>query len=1023
MSKNKATSPQQRQKKLQVLPFVTLAWWQVRPTWRLLLVMGIGIIIAVAFVCTVPLYSGVSMTAGLRNVLTSPSPNADIVVSSQSEYLDTTDVGQATQSLNTIFSRDLGTLVNPVHLSIQTPDYPLLAQTKGQHGQTQYSPTQDVISLISAPNNSLSSHVTVLHGRLPQTSSNAIEVNLTAESAAQLHVRVGSTLTIQIIMVLTVNPQNTSSELVIHAPVRVVGIINPTSADDPYWHSTTFLSTYTQSPGIIYTGLTSSEGYQSYFSQFFSTSTNDQYLFQQPYALIWYYSFNTSTISIYDLDGINNGIKSVQADVGFDYNLINPPSIEQPAIQIPSDTLQRFSARLAVVAIPTGSLLLVVVGLILFFVSLINSILIERQSETIALLRSRGASRRQVFGVFATQSLGLGVIGLLLGPVLAAALVWFIALFAFSPVDRGAVDILFTNVSVLVVRLGWYPLLAALVAVCTSVVAIAQRVSSTMLSLRRETARSTQRTLLQRFNLDILAVVVAVVGFVFLEYLLNTGLLNTQLNLLLLTPLTLLSIFFLAVAGILLFMRLYPLLLRLSAWVTMRSRSAAPMLALAQMARVPRQSVRTTLLLSLATACMLFLLIFMASQSQRIADVAAYQTGADISGIVRDNGVTAIDRSQLTAQYRHVPGVLSASVGYVTTAGASVGSTYLLPMQVNAVDSNTFAQTALWPQQNAAQPLSTLMKQFIAQRNTALASGMIPAVVDAAMWQALQLTPGAHFTLLFNNGDVINGSINFVAMVEVNHIPMINDSTVASDTTEVVTDGGMMVDYETFAQVYTHDFVMDGVATPINYVWLKTSGNNVTLQHIRDVLLLNTPKSCCVQLLNMYDRRAIAVNLQNDPLYLDITGLLSIGTLITIVLLLLGNLIASWLNVRNRLAQFAVLHALGATSRQVSSILVWEQGISYVTGIVLGLLFGFLLAIFLLPSLVYTGVVSSGVGSDLSTAQFYLVQNAPPIQVVLPPWLLLLLVVLLFIFAATLMLIIRVITKPSSAQTLRLNVD
>ncbi len=69
MSKNTATPPQQRQKKLQVPPFVTLAWWQVRPTWRLLLVMGIGIIIAVAFVCTVPLYSDVAMTAGLRNVV------------------------------------------------------------------------------------------------------------------------------------------------------------------------------------------------------------------------------------------------------------------------------------------------------------------------------------------------------------------------------------------------------------------------------------------------------------------------------------------------------------------------------------------------------------------------------------------------------------------------------------------------------------------------------------------------------------------------------------------------------------------------------------------------------------------------------------------------------------------------------------------------------------------------------------------------------------------------------------------
>ncbi len=133
---------------------------------------------------------------------------------------------------------------------------------------------------------------------------------------------------------------------------------------------------------------------------------------------------------------------------------------------------------------------------------------------------------------------------------------------------------------------------------------------------------------------------------------------------------------------------------------------------------------------------------------------------------------------------------------------------------MNAVDSDTFAQTAFWPQQNAGQPLPTLMHQFIAQRTISIVSDVVPAAVDAAMWQALQLTPGAHFTLLFNNGNVINGSVNFVAMAEVNHIPTINDSTVASDTTDVVADGGMMVDYQTFAQVYIHDFFGQGQQYP-----------------------------------------------------------------------------------------------------------------------------------------------------------------------------------------------------------------
>src|SRR5581483_2508917 len=139
--------------------------------------------------------------------------------------------------------------------------------------------------------------------------------------------------------------------------------------------------------------------------------------------------------------------------------------------------------------------------------------------------------------------------------------------------------------------------------------------------------------------------------------------------------------------------------LQLGARLTMRRRGAAPMLALAQMARAPCQSVRMTLLLSLVTACMLFLFIFIASQSQRTSDVAAYQAGADFSGTLHDGSFTSVDRQHLTAAYLQVQGILSASVGYVTTANASTGSVYYVPMQMNAVDGDTFAQAALWTEQ------------------------------------------------------------------------------------------------------------------------------------------------------------------------------------------------------------------------------------------------------------------------------------------------------------------------------------
>ncbi len=1012
-----------RRRKVEIPPFVMLAWWQVRPTWRLLAVMCGGIIVAVAFVCTVPLYSDVAMTAGLRSAFSGPTESPAIVVTASSEQLDTMATNQATKSLDSLFTRDLGSYINPVELSIQLPDDPLMQKANGANGKAVYELTFNTMTLVSAPAQTIAPHVTLLHGRLPGAASGDIEVALTAESAAILHVGVGSSLLVQVSFVA----KDSATEamlppLFVNVPLHVVGIINPTPVDDPYWHATTFLSSVSGAgaKGTDFTGLTSSEGMLAYFTELMTQSNNGLYKFQSAATLHWYYLFSAPDISIYDVNNLDAALSVAGADVVKDMTLYNSPLIEQPEVTAPYDVLQRFEARTPVVAIPTTGLLLVVVGLILFFVSLISDVLIEQQSETIALLRSRGANRRQVFGVFTTQSVGAGVVGLLVGPVLAFGLVSVIVLFTLPGAERGAVNIVFTHFGQMFVKLGWYPLLAMLVAIATSVLAIAQRVSSTILSVRREAARATSRPLWQRLRLDVVAAVVALVSSVFLVYLLNSSFLTTRLNLLLLTPLTMLSVFFLALALILLFLRLYPLLLQLGARMTMRRRGAAHMLALVQMARAPRQTVRVTLLLSLAIGCMVFLFVFIASQSQRIPDVASFQAGADFSGTLRDNGFAGVDMQKLTGEYAHVPGILSASVGYVTTAQAVVGgNTNNAAIQINAVDSDTFARTAFWREQDTAEPLSALLSELITQRPAYIASGVIPAVVDEAMWNMLQLTPGAQFTLIFNNGDVVDGQVNFVAIAEAQDIPTIIDSAEASGTDDYVVGGGMLVDYQTFAQVYTRDFSDIGVAVPVNYVWLRTRDDEASVQHIRNVL--SDPKGCCLQLLNMHDRRAIAASLESDPLYLDVVGLLGIGALITILLMLLGNLFASWWNVRSRLAQFAMLQALGASPGQVKSILLWEQAISFITGIVLGLLFGVVLVVSLLPSLVYTGGVSNS--GDLSTGQFYLVQHVPPIQVVLPGWLLLLLLVLLLVFVATFIMIVRVARDFVPAQILRLNVD
>ena len=126
---------------------------------------------------------------------------------------------------------------------------------------------------------------------------------------------------------------------------------------------------------------------------------------------------------------------------------------------------------------------------------------------------------------------------------------------------------------------------------------------------------------------------------------------------------------FLLLALLLLFLRLLPWLLSLGSAFAARGKRAVALLALAQMARAPRQAIRMTLLLALALAFASFTLVLAASQNQRALDIAAYTIGADFSGdIATSNTITSLQAK--TASYRAIPGVSSASVGFVGTATA-----------------------------------------------------------------------------------------------------------------------------------------------------------------------------------------------------------------------------------------------------------------------------------------------------------------------------------------------------------------
>jgi hypothetical protein len=119
------------------------------------------------------------------------------------------------------------------------------------------------------------------------------------------------------------------------------------------------------------------------------------------------------------------------------------------------------------------------------------------------------------------------------------------------------------------------------------------------------------------------------------------------------------------------------------------------------------------------------------------------------------------------------------------------------------------------------------------------------------------------------------------------------------------------------------------------------------------------------------DQRTLAATLRDDPLASGLQGALMLGFMAALVFAALGFLVNATVAARERLAEFAILRALGVSSRQVLGMLAVEQafvvGLSLAAGTGLAVVVGVLVV----PHIVLTGqaaAVTPGVVLDIPWA-------------------------------------------------------
>ena len=956
---------------------MTLAAWRLRQSWLLLIVSGSGMLATVMLVCLLPLFSQVTTTVGLQHVLQESPASPYLFLHTNSSVITPATVQIIEQQLVLPTQKSLTPyLSNVPEFSLQTPVANVVSPNLRHNGS--YNSMRFYGETISH----VASHLILIRGHLPQENTSILEVALTETTAMTMRVDVNSKILLRLPLAPTLGNTPSAAQLL----VRVVGIFAPNTT--PFWQGTTFNVVKNGTSFLTFGALASNESLIKMLASFQPA--------QLVYStdLLWSYHLDATHISSKQLEDLVSRTRTLQTKIGTQPVSNGGPSSLTGLLLSTNDApgaLERFRDYINTTQVTAELLTLQILLLLLFFLLLSTELLIGQQSSTIALLRSRGASRRQIVGTLGTFSLGLAVLALLIGPPLALLAIRIVMQLVLSPIDQIALNTLSWSA---LFDLRWYALVAMLVAICTMLFASYRAASLDTLTLRRETSRTQQRPLWLRLRLDLVGIIIALSGYGISLFLLHSQTLDIQSKVLLTRPIALLTPIFLCISMLLLSLRFFPFLLkRCSQWVS-NARRVEPILALAQMARSPWQFVHITLLLAFAIAFACFTLILSASQAHHSIDVAAYQTGADFSGSLVVP--SSLPLKQVSAPYQRIDGVISVTAGYRELASIQIG-TQALDISLNAVDTYTFDQTTNWQQWNTQNSLPSLLQRL---HITSPAEHALPVLIDATLWRTFHLSLGASFLL-----QTTEASIPCIIVGEIDRAPQTDPAV-----------GSIMLDYTALTD-YFHAH-SQGSRPVLNYIWLRTDQKQETLKHVYSAL-----SSGPLQLEPLYDRFLLAQTLQNDPLMLNLTGILSISIVTILLLVLLVSWLSSWINIEARKVNFVVLRALGTSTGQIASVLIWEQGIVYIFALLSGSLVGLLLAVNVVPTLIFTNVPINGFGVPVSSDQFYALQTAIPIQIIFPPTLFLALGGLIIVCIGVSSIMIRRATYPSLGTILRLNED
>jgi putative ABC transport system permease protein len=764
----------------------------------------------------------------------------------------------------------------------------------------------------------LASHVKVYEGSFPNAvdaSSPEVPVLVYEAEANETGLRAGERY------VLSTNAEAADGRKdPVTIPIVVAGIWKANDVHDAYWFETP------DNSSKVF--LVPEATYNRRVAPLFKS----QFLFAS-----WYIAYDSQAVRTDEIPTLLtntsrmlNRANAILGDTRLDYS--------------PTDPLDHYRQRTELLTILLYVFSVPVVGLVLHFLNLISSLVLERRRGEISLLASRGAGPAQLVLLQGIEALILSVgaipPGLALAMVLAALMGTTQSFLRFAP--RPPLPIAITENSLRLATL------AAALGLLTQVLPAIGSVRVSIVRYKEDYARSLRPPAWQRYFVDIILLAVVAYGYNALRSRGSLLVFGTSLEasvgastsaggdplrepILFVAP----SLFILALG--LLAIRAFPLVMWLLSWLSGASRAVSWQLAFRNLSRAPGRYVGPLLLTMLTLGLATFTASIARTLDQNTVDQVRYAVGADLTIFEKpDDAALGLggpfpvklspeELAQRTAELggyllpvseqASVPGVRDVTrVGdYKVSIRLGTGAVDGRLLGIDRVD---FPRIVYFRRDFAAEPLVGLMND-LARNNSA-------ALLPRDFAQKLGLQTGDYLPIQVTtfrgvkNVDLtVTGTYAYFPTVYPNKPP-----TLIANLDYI---------FDSTGEISPHD------------VWFSVDPATPTATIVDGLTKLGIPVAKVTD-----ERQELATPLAR-PERVGLFGMLSAGFLASAGLTAFGFGLYATASLRRRSIELGVLRAIGLSDRQMIALLFAEQALVVGGGALVGLALGTAASLLFIP--------------------------------------------------------------------------